>query len=78
MLPRLWHLPRNQLEKAELAAAAATGVRFVIDSDAHSADRVGDLQLAAEQIERVGIADQVDNIDGRMPVFRFAEYKKHR
>lgn len=69
---------KRHLTDEELAAAAATGVRFVIDSDAHSADRVGDLQLAAEQIERVGIADQVDNIDGRMPVFRFAEYKKHR
>ncbi len=62
----------------ELAEAAATGVRFVINSDAHSADRVGDAALAAEQIARVGIPlGQIDNIEGRKPTFRFAEFKKH-
>lgn len=62
----------------ELSAVAATGVRFVIGSDAHTADRVGDCLLASEQIARVGIPlSQIDNIEGRLPAFRFAEYKKH-
>ena len=62
----------------ELAAAAATGAKFVINSDAHTVDRVGDLARAKEQIERVGLdLSQIENIDGRYPTFRFAEYKKH-
>lgn len=63
----------------ELFKVAETGVRFVINSDAHSIDRVGDYALALEQIERVGVPlTQIDNIDGRTPSFRFAEYKKKR
>ncbi|MGN1077657.1 MAG: PHP domain-containing protein [Candidatus Gallimonas sp.] len=68
---------KDHLSDEELAAVADTGVRFVIDSDAHSVDRVGDDERAARQIERVGIPlSQIDNIEGRMPAFRFAEYKK--
>lgn len=70
---------KTHLTDEELAAVAATGVRFVIGSDAHSAARVGDLALAREQIERVGIPlSQIDNIEGRMPTFRFAEFKRQR
>ncbi len=62
----------------ELAAVADTGVRFIVNSDAHSVDRIGDIAIAEEQIMRVGIPlDRIDNIDGRMPAFRLAEYKKH-
>lgn len=69
---------KTHLTDDELAACAATGVRFVINSDAHTSDRIGDTAIAAEQIARVGIPlSQIDNIDGRMPTFRFAEYKKH-
>lgn len=61
----------------ELAAVADTGVRFVVNSDAHSIDRIGDIAIAVEQIERVGVPpEQIDNIDGKMPSFRLAEYKK--
>lgn len=61
----------------ELAAVANTGVRFVLNSDAHSVDRIGDIAIAEEQIRRVGIPlEQIDNIDGRMPSFRLAEYKR--
>lgn len=68
---------KGHLTDGELAAAAATGVRFVINSDAHSAGRVGDFARAAEQVERAAVPlGQIDNIDGRLPVFRFAEYKK--
>lgn len=61
----------------ELAAVADTGVKFVLNSDAHSVDRIGDIAIAEEQIERVGIPlDRIDNIDGKMPSFRLAEYKR--
>ena len=61
----------------ELDKIVQTGVRFVVNSDAHSTDRVGDIRIAVEQIKRVGVPlDRIDNIDGKMPVFRFAEYKK--
>ncbi len=55
---------------------ASTGVRFVIDSDAHSADRVGDTRIAEELLNLANISpEQIDNIDGRLPKFRFKEYK---
>lgn len=70
---------KDHLTDDELAAVAATGVRFVVNSDAHSVDRVGDTVRAAAQIERVGIPlSQIDNIEGRIPNFRFAEYKRRR
>ena len=69
---------KQHLTDEELAAVADTGVRFVINSDAHYIERIGELKLAEEQIKRVGIPlDRIDNIDGRLPNFRFAEYKKH-
>ena len=68
---------KKHLTDEELEKVAATGVRFVLDSDAHSVSRVGDHAFAEEQILRVGIPlDRIDNIDGRLPSFRFTEYKK--
>ncbi len=68
---------KNHFTDEELAAVVNTGVRFVINSDAHSIDRIGDCALAEEQIMRVGVPlDRIDNIDGRVPSFRFAEYKR--
>lgn len=61
----------------ELAEAAATGVKFVVNSDAHAVGRIGDIALAAEQISRVGVPlAQICNIDGRTPSFRLAGYKR--
>ncbi len=61
----------------ELNEMAETGVRFIIDSDAHSADRVGDTKIAEELLSQASVPlDRIDNIDGREPKFRFAEYKK--
>ena len=54
-----------------------TGVRFVVDSDAHSVDRVGDAALAEDLFSRVEFPfDRIDNIDGKTPSLRFAEWKK--
>ena len=55
-----------------------TSVRFIVDSDAHSAARVGDTKLVEEQLKRIDFPmDRIDNIDGKYPNFRFAEFKKH-
>ena len=56
---------------------AKTDARFIINSDAHSRDRVGDKRLVEEQLSRLKFPmERIDNIDGRLPVFRFAEFKK--
>ena len=70
---------KTHLSDEELFEAYDTGVRFVMDSDAHTASRVGDFALAEEQIKRVGLpTDRIDNIDGRLPSFRFAAFKAKR
>ncbi len=56
---------------------AKTEARFVIDSDAHSAVRVGDTKLVEEQLARLHFPlERIDNINGRTPSFRFTEFKK--
>ncbi len=65
------------LSDEEVAAVRDTGVHFIIDSDAHSVDRVGDTALVDKLLERVDIPrSQIDNIDGKKPQFRFREYKE--
>jgi len=68
---------KRHVSPEEVELMASTGVRFVIDSDAHSADRVGDTKIAEELLRDCNLPlDRIDNIDGRLPSFRFAEYKK--
>lgn len=67
------HLSDEQL--AEIVAK--TDARFIINSDAHWASRVGDTKLVEEQLSRLDFPmDRIDNIDGRFPTFRFTEFKK--
>lgn len=67
---------KRHVSAEELNIMASTGVKFVIDSDAHSADRVGDIKIAEELLKEAAIPlEQIENIDGRLPNFRFAEYK---
>jgi putative hydrolase len=67
---------KRHVSAEELNVMAAQGVRFLIDSDAHSADRVGDTLIAEELLKEANIPlEQIDNIDGRLPTFRFNEYK---
>ena len=70
---------KTHLKDEELMdMVAKTSVRFIINSDAHSKNRVGDFKLVEEQLSRLDFPlDRIDNIDGRLPTFRFAEYKKH-
>ncbi len=68
------HLSDEQLSEI----VQKTSARFIINSDAHAVERVGDTVLVEEQLKRIGFPmDRIDNIDGRYPNFRFAEYKKH-
>ena len=54
-----------------------TKVEFVIDSDAHSPDRVGDTRLAEELLSRVDIPlDRIKNVNGQVPDFRFKRFKE--
>lgn len=70
---------KRHISAEELNMMAATGVRFVIDSDAHSASRVGDTKIAEEILAQASVPlEQIDNIDGRLPKFRFAEYKAEK
>ena len=67
------HLTDEQL----MEIVDKTDVRFVIDSDAHTADRVGDTALVEKQLARLNFPmDRIDNIEGRTPTFRMAELKK--
>lgn len=69
---------KNHFTDEELSdVAMKTSARFIINSDAHSKDRVGDTKLVEEQLARVNFPmDRIDNINGRLPTFRFAEFKK--
>ncbi|MGN0814226.1 MAG: PHP domain-containing protein [Candidatus Coproplasma sp.] len=68
---------KRHVSAEELNIMASTGVRFVIDSDAHSADRVGDTKIAEELLKQASVPlEQIDNIDGRLPDFRFKKYKE--
>ncbi len=69
---------KTHLTDEELSdIAAKTSVRFLIGSDAHSAARVGEISLAEALIRRVGLDERrIDNIDGRLPDFRFRKYKE--
>ena len=63
----------------ELYEVASTGVQFVIDSDAHSPDRVGEISLVEQLLDRVNInREQIANIDGRLPTMRFKAFKEKR
>ncbi len=67
---------KRHVSPEELNIMASTGVRFVINSDAHSADRVGDMKIAEELLAQASVPlEQIDNIDGRLPDFRFTQYK---
>lgn len=67
---------KTHLSDDELYRISNTGVRFLINSDAHTVDRVGDVALAEKVVKRTGIdLKRIDNIDGRLPRFRFTAFK---
>ena len=67
---------KTHISDEELYAIVKTGVNFVIDSDAHSPQRVGDTALVEQMLDRVYVPkDRIMNIDGKLPTFRFMTYK---
>ena len=55
-----------------------TGVNFVIGSDAHTPDRVGEILLVKKMLERVNIPEErIMNINGKTPDFRFKKFKEN-
>ena len=54
-----------------------TSVNFIIDSDAHSPNRVGDTGLADELLTRVNIPyNRIHNFSGNTVNLRFSQYKE--
>lgn len=68
---------KTHLLDSEIEEILKTDVRFIISSDAHSSDRVGEISLVEKTIERLNIPlDRIDNIEGRTPNFRFKKFKE--
>ena len=65
------------LTDEELYEISKTDVKFIISSDAHSPNRVGEISLVASTLARVGIdKNRIMNIDGKLPKMRFKEFKE--
>ena len=60
---------RINMTDDEFEAALKTDVRFIVNSDAHTPDRVGDFSLGEGYVLRYGIEDRIENI-GKRPNFR--------
>ena len=70
---------KNPLTDDEWRGVIETGVNFVLDSDAHSVDRIGEVAPFEELLKRVEFPlGRIMNIDGKMPRLRFAEFKKQK
>lgn len=68
---------KTHLSDEELYEVASTGVKFVINSDAHTPDRVGEISLVEKMLEKVNInREQIANIEGRLPTMRFKAFKE--
>lgn len=69
---------KTHLSDEEWDKVAKTGVKFLLNSDAHRPQNIGVIDNAIKMIERVNIPkEQIVNIDGKLPnYYRFNEYKK--
>ncbi len=66
------------LTDEEWLKVSETGVKFIIDSDAHSPSSIGKTSVAEEMIKRTNFPlDKIVNINGKIPKnLRFSEFKK--
>lgn len=63
---------------AEILSLLDTGVTLIVDSDAHSADRVGEFSVPLSFVDRLGIPhDRIANY-GKVPVFRRQRERNNR
>lgn len=70
---------KTHLSDEELFNVVKTGVNFVINSDAHSPNRVGDTALVDSLLKRVSVPEErIANINGKLPSFRFKAFKEKR
>lgn len=61
---------RISMTEDEVLAAMETGVGFIADSDAHKPERVGDLSIPMQWIDKLKLnPEQIVNLD-KIPVFR--------
>ncbi len=68
---------KTHLTDEEILKILDTGVNFVINSDAHTPDRVGDKTLAESLVKRLNIPEErIHNINGKSPNFRFKAFKE--
>lgn len=65
------------LTDEELRKVVDTGVNFIISSDAHTPNRVGEISLVDNLLKKINIPlDRIHNLDGRLPDFRFKKFKE--
>ena len=65
------------LSDEELYNLTKTGVNFVINSDAHTPDRVAEISLVEQLLDRVNVPkERIMNIDGKLPRLRFRVFKE--
>ena len=64
-----------ELKDEDIIKMAEMGVKFIVDSDAHSPKRIADFDLAREVIKRTGIEKSVVNLNG-LP--EFINYKRKK
>ena len=68
---------KTHLSDEELYQVAKTGVNFIISSDAHTPDRVGEISLVEKLLTRVNVPEeQIANVNGKLPMMRFKSFKE--
>ena len=68
---------KTHLSDEEINKMLDTGVQFILNSDAHTPDRVGEISLVEKLLSRVNIPeDRIVNINGKLPNFRFKAFKE--
>ena len=66
---------RISMTEDEVLAAAETGVGFIADSDAHKPERIGDMSIPMQWIDKLKLnPEQIVNLE-KIPVFRSRKAK---
>ena len=68
---------KTHLTDEELYQVVKTGVNFIISSDAHTPNRVGEISLVEKLLTRVNVPEnQIANVNGKLPKMRFKSFKE--